>query len=96
MADEARCTPLHPENMDATCSDVTHVPIASPTAGFSTPSHSSTTCAGACCAQPHQPPWAGMADGGAGVGIAAAAQPTVPSATEATVAPCEEAVDEAV
>ena len=22
MADEARCTPLHPENMDATCSDV--------------------------------------------------------------------------
>ena len=22
MADEARCTPLHPENMGATCSDV--------------------------------------------------------------------------
>ena len=22
MADEARCTPLHPENMDARCSDV--------------------------------------------------------------------------
>ena len=22
MAEEARCTPLHPENMDATCSDV--------------------------------------------------------------------------
>ena len=22
MADEARCTPLHPENTDATCSDV--------------------------------------------------------------------------
>ena len=22
MADEARCTHLHPENMDATCSDV--------------------------------------------------------------------------
>ena len=22
MADKARCTPLHPENMDATCSDV--------------------------------------------------------------------------
>ena len=25
MADEARCTPLHPENMDATCSDVSEL-----------------------------------------------------------------------
>ena len=25
MADEARCTPLHPENMDATCSDVREI-----------------------------------------------------------------------
>ena len=31
MADEARCTPLHPENMDATCSDVCDCELLAPT-----------------------------------------------------------------